>query len=161
MRGKRLAVCLGALALMASACGPQAGEEPGGNLEIRWGNHDTWPASVSSARIAMSRTGGTTGCGTASATFSRCWCRAAGPGCDYAGDPAPIGTVTLLCSGDWTLNTATSAAFTATACLAGTELVTTESSTPATVPVPYGGTATVNVIFQANSSLDVDVQFDG
>jgi hypothetical protein len=161
MRRMLLAVCLGACALMVSACGPQSGTENDGNLEVRWGAHDAWPATVNSARIAMSRTGGTTGCGTAAATLSRCWCRTAGAGCDFSGDPPPNGTVNLLCSGDWTLNTATSAAFTATACLAGTELVTTESSTPATVAIPYGGTATVNVIFQATSGLDVDVQFDG
>ena len=136
----------------------------GATVDILLGNSPAtdWPANLNSARISMTRTLGAAGCGTAASTLSKCWCRTAAAGCDFVGDPtAPLGSVTSLCSGDWTLDTAVTAAFTANACQAGTAITTTETSTPAILNLPYGGTAPVNVIFQANSAANINVQFDG
>ena len=162
---KSLLTCC-SLVIVAIGCGAspedKGNDNDGAKIEIVLANHDAWPATVSSARIAMTRTLLAVGCGTSASTLNKCWCRTAGAGCDFVGTPnSPIGVVSSLCSGDWTLDTAVSAAYTANACQAGTEITTTESTTPGTVTLPYGGTTSVNVLFQASSTLDVDVQFDG
>src|SRR4051794_38132107 len=121
--GQLLSFC--SLAFVALACGSSKlpGGGQGGTLELKLGSHDAWPTGVASARIVLNRTGGTTGCGAALATVDKCWCTAAGAGCDFAGSPnAPLAAINNLCSGNWTLDTTLTNAFQGTACTAATVL---------------------------------------
>lgn len=154
---------VGALSIVG--CGsrlPSNGAKDGsGTVEIRLGASDAWPSGVQSARIRMTRTGGATGCGAAVDVLNVCICRNAGAGCDFAGSPTPTSAVTNLCSGDWTLDTATTAAYTATACPPAAALTTTEAMSPSPLDVPYASTATAQVTFTASSGINADVDFTG
>lgn len=162
----RLALASLVLALGVVGCGGDKlaggqGGDGGGTVELRLGANDAWPSGVQSARIRLTRTGGAAGCGAALDTMSVCVCQNAGPGCDFAGSPTPTAAINNLCSGSWTFDTATSNAYSGTACTAGTVLTTTRAMTPDPLDVPFAGSATSNVVFTASSTINTGLDFTG
>lgn len=163
---RRLAASMMVLAFYVVGCGGAklpggGGGDGGGTVELRLGANDQWPSGVQSARIRLTRTGGAAGCGAALDTMSVCVCQNAGAGCDFAGSPTPTAAVNNLCSGSWTLDTATSNAYSGAGCTAATVLTTTKAMSPDPLDVPFAGSATSNVTFTASSTINTGLDFTG
>ncbi len=148
--------------LVSSACGRTSLEaQASGSLEIVLGESNAWPSTVQSALVRLSRSGGGSGCEGGATWIRHCWCAQPGPGCDFAGDPPPHGLVEGLCPGEWLLDTQTTAVFSKSACAEGSILSTQPIMTPSSVEIGLTGTPSVNVTFQSEDRLEVDILFEG